>query len=113
MGAKVCSPCFLVGTRMERRERSAGFCRLAGNHGRRDDNASPAAGYFASELRKERKRFLMKTWKATLKRGFSLFLAFTMCLSMLQLTVLAVDESGDTGTANHIHHSEGGICTSY
>ncbi len=113
MGAKVCSPCFLVGTRMERRERSAGFCRLAGTLGRRDDNASPAAGYFASELRKERKRFLMKTWKATLKRGFSLFLAFTMCLSMLQLTVLAVDESGDTGTANHTHHSEGWICTSY
>ena len=38
----------------------------------------------------------MKKWKKLSKRGLALLLSFVMCLSMLNLTVLAAGESGQS-----------------
>ena len=57
---------------------------------------------------------MRKVSKDLCRRGLSLFLTLVMCLSMLQLTVLAADDSPDpVGGGNHVHNSEGWICTPY
>lgn len=57
----------------------------------------------------------MNMWKAKLRRGFALFLALVMCVSLLQLTALAADgESTEpVDAADHVHHAEGWICKPY
>ena len=56
----------------------------------------------------------MKHWRNLGRRGFALFLAMVMCVSLLQLTALAADETSEPiAVAEHVHHTEGWICTPY
>ncbi len=60
-----------------------------------EDNASPAAGYFASVNHgKERKKNMKKRRIGTYKRLLALVLALTMCFSMLQIYAYANQEEG-------------------
>lgn len=47
----------------------------------------------------------MKIYKTLRKRGLALFMALTMCLSLIQTTAFAAEET------DHVHNADGWICT--
>lgn len=59
--------------------------------------ASPAAGYFASDIFGKERMDFMKQIKRLRRRGFALFLALAVCMSTLQITAFADDGSGNAG----------------
>ena len=67
--------------------------------------ASPAAGVFASDHSKERKKDMKKHFKDLRRRGLALFLVFTLCMSMT-LTAFA-DESAGEGEAQSTTQTDG------
>lgn len=60
-------------------------------------HASPAAGLFASAICKERNKHMSKT-NYLRKRVLALFLALTMCLSLVQVTAFASEDGGQADT---------------
>lgn len=74
--------------------------------------ARSATGYFASEQFCKERKNCMKIYKTLRKRGLALFLALTMCLSLIQTTALAddltspADEGTICGIPAHTHTGE-------
>ena len=73
--------------------------------------ASPAAGYFASETYRKERKIYLKEIKTMSRRIFALFLSLVMCLSLVNISVFAVEsEAGyDLNIPLNVADPENGI----